>query len=1200
MRIYGNWTEVDNLVFREDLQAITLRPNANTTYTADRIIELPNIDADDEIVSLNATQLLTNKTLTTPKLTDAGAGDLVLTSSHGALTADRTLSLNVQDADRTIDLGGNLTLASDFITVGANSITLTTTGVTSLILPTTGTLATLDGTETLTNKTIIIDDNKLTLQDEADNTKQLQFQLSNLSPSTTRTLSVPDIDDEITTNAATQTLTNKIIIVDDANLTLQNTADNTKQLKFNLSNISPVTARTLTVPDVDDTIVTLAATQELSNKTLVDPKIFNNPVGSLILQSLGILTSDKALSIDVNDGFRLVSLQGDIILGGNLITGGTFNVNGPNQVDLNTIGPTSLTLPTVGTLATTSEPETFTNKIIIIDDDKFTLQDEFDNTKKVQFSLTGISPNTTRSISIPDVNDTLVTLTATQTLYNKTLSFPKLVDSGVASLTLASTSGTTADRTLTLDVNDGDRLLDLGGNVTIPADFIISGNHNLTLNLSGVTSLSLPTTGTLATLAGVETLSNKTFDTDTTFTSTGAIKVPAGTTVQRPATPVAGMLRFNSDAAEFEGYNGAAWGAIGSGGGGTGDASTLLETLKNQLQDSVYQYLTPSVFSLDQDSLVDPSSTGSYNGTTKSFEFTNANETLISKQLLDADFLDENVDIAEAEVSVKWDPNKSTTLATYELSRDGGNFYETMSMTQVGQSSSFVGSHKFKYDVELTAASVQDSTSPSTLGFSSSDFARAQQFELKQETKLGKIGTYLGKLGPTIQGNAVYKIVADSNGTPDLGTVLYASSLIPLSSLPQIGSTDTVGITYASVSSSITFPAGVYWFVIEPDPFYQAYLIGGGTDLLAINVANPTVATAHQLYDGSTWTAQSNPLFIDLQTIVGTSLSSHTANDTSITVNNTNVKAVSQPFTLSETDVINSVDLFFSHIGGVAGGFTVSIKSDNAGDPGTTTYASRILNTSDIPRTDQERNALIKVDLGPVVLTAGTYHLVLESDAAYQADYVASTKEIRLKSDTAGTPVAKTFDGTTWSAATSQLYYDIRGRKLDLRLKVTSTEANKALEGFGVFYDPESGAIISDTVKIQKFVFKAVADNLNEFTLTNFTPHPDFLKVYYVEAGQVFKYGAFTLQGTKVVFPANTFNNGGVETTVTLIMMEESAGVVDNSDNNALLLAANHLGSTDTTLDKSVAGRGIFLRRPDGTLREISIDNTDNIIISPV
>ena len=60
----------------------------------------------------------------------------------------------VDNGTKTISLGGNISTTSDFITAGNYSMTLTSTGATNITLPTTGTLATLTGTETLTNKTI--------------------------------------------------------------------------------------------------------------------------------------------------------------------------------------------------------------------------------------------------------------------------------------------------------------------------------------------------------------------------------------------------------------------------------------------------------------------------------------------------------------------------------------------------------------------------------------------------------------------------------------------------------------------------------------------------------------------------------------------------------------------------------------------------------------------------------------------------------------------------------------------------------------------------------------------------------------------------------------------------------------------------------------------------------------------------------------
>lgn len=57
--------------------------------------------------------------------------------------------------------------------------------------------------------------------------------------------------------------------------------------------------------------------------------------------------------------------------------------------------------------------------------------------------------------------------------------------------------------------------------------------------------------------------------------STGAANIPTGTEAQRPATPTAGMLRFNNDVDKFEGYNGTAWGSIG----GTGVTLDTAQTI---------------------------------------------------------------------------------------------------------------------------------------------------------------------------------------------------------------------------------------------------------------------------------------------------------------------------------------------------------------------------------------------------------------------------------------------------------------------------------------------------------------------------------------------------------------------------------------------------------------------------------------------
>ena len=74
--------------------------------------------------------------------------------------------------------------------------------------------------------------------------------------------------------------------------------------------------------------------------------------------------------------------------------------------------------------------------------------------------------------------------------------------------------------------------------------------------------------------------------------TTGAIRVPDGTTAERPGSPVAGMFRYNTTDSQFEGYT-TEWGAIAGGGGSStitrdsfsGDGSTTGFTLSSSISD---------------------------------------------------------------------------------------------------------------------------------------------------------------------------------------------------------------------------------------------------------------------------------------------------------------------------------------------------------------------------------------------------------------------------------------------------------------------------------------------------------------------------------------------------------------------------------------------------------------------------------------
>jgi|9_EtaG_2_1085328.scaffolds.fasta_scaffold00169_15 hypothetical protein len=127
------------------------------------------------------------------------------------------------------------------------------------------------------------------------------------------------------------------------------------------------------------------------------------------------------------------------------------------------------------------------------------------------------------------------------------------------------------------DMNDGTVTLTspavgsigVTGNITVGGT--VDGRDVATdgTKLDGVEASADVTDTANVTAAGAAMLTGATFTgsitaPDATFNGTTAVKLPAGTGAQRP-TGVNGMLRYNSDDAQFEGYAGGAWGAIAGG-----------------------------------------------------------------------------------------------------------------------------------------------------------------------------------------------------------------------------------------------------------------------------------------------------------------------------------------------------------------------------------------------------------------------------------------------------------------------------------------------------------------------------------------------------------------------------------------------------------------------------------------------------------
>jgi hypothetical protein len=103
--------------------------------------------------------------------------------------------------------------------------------------------------------------------------------------------------------------------------------------------------------------------------------------------------------------------------------------------------------------------------------------------------------------------------------------------------------------------------------------------NNVAITGGTVAGTTINNSSVGATTASTGAFTNFTASGTASFTSTGAVKVPVGTTGQQPS-PVTGMIRFNSTTSLYEGYGTSAWGALG--GGATGGGSDQIFNLNGQ------------------------------------------------------------------------------------------------------------------------------------------------------------------------------------------------------------------------------------------------------------------------------------------------------------------------------------------------------------------------------------------------------------------------------------------------------------------------------------------------------------------------------------------------------------------------------------------------------------------------------------------
>jgi hypothetical protein len=428
-------------------------------------------------------------------------------TSGTTLTANRTLTLDVRNANRTISLAGNLSLASSFTTSGANALTLTTTNTTNVTLPTTGTLSTLDGTETFTNKTISTgstwNGNTIavayggtgTTNGSITGTGSLTFTAGgtntniNLVPNGTGTVDVASkritnvAEPTQSTDAATKgyvdatktglSVKDPVRVATTANLTV--TYNNgTSGVGATLTNSGTLAALSIdgVSLSVNDRVLVKDQSSTLQNGVYVATTVGSGAVAWVLTRATDF---DNSIAGEVSggdfvfvqegttqaDNGYVVTTDGTITIGTTGITWAQFS--GAGQVIAGAgLTKTGNTLDVVGT----------SNRITV-------------NADSIDIASTYVGQSSITTLG-----------TITSGTWNGSIVGPTYGGTGV---------------------NNGSNTITLGGNVVTANSFTTSGNFALTLTTTASTNVTLPTTGTLSTLAGTETLTNKTISTGSTW-----------------------------------------------------------------------------------------------------------------------------------------------------------------------------------------------------------------------------------------------------------------------------------------------------------------------------------------------------------------------------------------------------------------------------------------------------------------------------------------------------------------------------------------------------------------------------------------------------------------------------------------------------------------------------------------------------------
>jgi len=132
--------------------------------------------------------------------------------------------------------------------------------------------------------------------------------------------------------------------------------------------------------------------------------------------------------------------------------------------------------------------------------------------------------------------------------------------------------------TMSGDLNMGGNKISNVADPTVGTD-VVTKDYLDTFSFNPAGTGNVDFTGNI-TVAGTSTFTGVgTFNNDVIINSTGYLKLPVGTTLERPGTAAVGMVRFNSTTGKFEGSpDGTNWSLLGGGATGGGSDTVFVET----------------------------------------------------------------------------------------------------------------------------------------------------------------------------------------------------------------------------------------------------------------------------------------------------------------------------------------------------------------------------------------------------------------------------------------------------------------------------------------------------------------------------------------------------------------------------------------------------------------------------------------------